>query len=234
MKLNDETSFLNFICVVNEWKGYFCSIAQIENWLKDLIADSNGKLAHMKYVNDDLNPNSKHLWARMHDEINGVLIFMTELHEEYFVDSDIWMIDGTFRCAPKEYEQILNIMGANLLKNTYLTVGHILLKGKKEVDYINGLTSFLSQIVSSLHNLRVKMIISDFEKGLLNAIEETINKYKLNEELSREVRIQGCLFHFSQCIVRTFSKYYQKNNFRNEKNIIYFIIFSVFKLASPH
>lgn len=63
------------------------------------------------------------------------------------------MIDGPFRCAPKDYEPICNIMGANLLRNTYLTVGHILLKSKKETNYTYGLTAFLSQIVISLYNL---------------------------------------------------------------------------------
>lgn len=52
-----------------------------------------------------------------------------------FLNSDIWLIDETFRTVPRSYEQVLNIMGANLLNNTYLKFGHILLKGKKEIDY---------------------------------------------------------------------------------------------------
>ena len=178
-----------------KWSN-LCSIGQISFWIKDLIEDNCGKLAHLKYMSDDLIPTKKHLCARIHDEVNGVLIFMTELHEDYLLNSDIWLIDGTFKTAPRNYTQVLNIMGANLLSKTYLTVGHILLKSKKEADYSNGLKLFLGQIASSLHNLRVKIIITDFEKSLLNAIKETINFYHLNDELSRVIKIQGCLFHY--------------------------------------
>ena len=106
-------------------------------------------LAHLKYKIDFLNPLIKRQWARIYDEINGILIFITDLHEDYFLDSDIWMIDDTFKTSPNEYNQVLNIMGANLLKNTYSTVAHILLKGKREIDYTNCLTLFISQIVNS-------------------------------------------------------------------------------------
>lgn len=175
-------------------------------------------------MNDDINPNKKHLWARMHDEINGFLIFMTDIHEDYFLNSDVWMLDGTFRTSPKEYTQVLNIMGANLLDQTYLTVGHILLKSKKQADYSNALILFLSQVVGSFKNLRVKIIISDFEKALLNAIRNTIDHYHLNEELSRNIKIQGCLFHFSQCLIKTFTKYYPKSKITKEKKIILYVL----------
>lgn len=107
-------------------------------------------------MDDDIIPSKKHIWERLHDEINGILIFMTDIHEEYFLNSDIWLIDVTFRTSPREYAQVLNVMGCNLLSNTYLTIGHILLKSKKENDYKNGLSLFLSQVVSSLSNLRAR------------------------------------------------------------------------------
>ena len=96
-----------------------CSINQIENWIKDLMIDNVGKLSHLKYMYDDLFPNKKRLWARLHDEVNGIIIFMTDLREEYFLNADIWLIDGTFRMAPKNFSKILNIMGAILINNTY-------------------------------------------------------------------------------------------------------------------
>lgn len=109
---------------------------------KIYVIDNDGKFAHLKYAIDDLNPNIKHLWARLHDKINGILIFMTDIHEDYFLDADIWLIDDPFKSAPKQCVQVLNIMGTNLLKNNYLTIRHIFLKGKREVDYTNGLTHF--------------------------------------------------------------------------------------------
>lgn len=73
-----------------------------------MTIDKNGKLGHMKYMNNYI-----------------YIIYLRKL----FLNSE------TFRTAPRSYEQVLNIMGANLLNNTYLKFGHILLKGKKEIDY---------------------------------------------------------------------------------------------------
>lgn len=81
---------------------------------------------------------------------------MTDIHEEYFLNADIWLIDSTFRTSPREYAQVLYVMFCNLLSNSFLTIGHILLKSKKENDYKNGLNLFLSQVASSLSNLRVR------------------------------------------------------------------------------
>ena len=38
-----------------------CSINQIDFWIKDLVIDNAGKLVHLKFINDDIIPNKKHL-----------------------------------------------------------------------------------------------------------------------------------------------------------------------------
>lgn len=192
-----------------KWE-YYCTENQIQYWIKDLKNEGIGSLSHLKIMTDDINPNQNRLWGRIHDEMNGVIILMTDLHEDYLIKADIWMIDGTFRTAPQGFQQVVNIMGANLVNNNYLTCSHILLNKKDEDSYINGLHLFLSQIISSLSNLRIKIVITDFEKALMNSITEVINEFHLEEELSRHIKVQGCLFHFSQCLVKTFSKYYPK------------------------
>lgn len=35
------------------------------------------------------------------DEVNEFAIFLYHLHEDYNINVDIWMIDGTFRSAAK-------------------------------------------------------------------------------------------------------------------------------------
>lgn len=93
---------------------------------------------------------------------------MTEVHEEYFIDSDISMIDDTFHNAPRRHEQQLNIMWANMIqKHIFNCYSYPF---KKEIGYNNGLTLFICQIVSSLHNLRVK--IHDLQKAFLNTIKK--------------------------------------------------------------
>ena len=118
-------------------------------------------------------------------------------------------------------------MGVNLIDKVYLTCGHILLKSQKKDDYVKGFQLFLSQIISSLHNLRLKVVITDFERALMKSISDTINLFHLEEELSHHIKIQGCLFHFSQCLVKTFSKYYPKKNVTEEmKKVLYVLLYS--------
>lgn len=68
----------------------------------------------------DIDPKVLRHWCRIHDEVNGIIIFMCDFHEDYLVNSDIWMINGAFRSAPKGYNQILNTMGGNTLKILFL------------------------------------------------------------------------------------------------------------------
>lgn len=89
------------------------------------------------------------------------------------------------------------------------------------------LNTFLTQIVSSFHFIRVEIIICDFEKALMNAIQNSINNFHLNEQLNRTIKIQGCLFHYSQCLFRTFSKYYsRKNTTKQMKQILYILLYA--------
>lgn len=46
------------------------------------------------------------------------------------------MVDGTFRATLPEFDQDINIMGANLLKKTYMTFCHILIKKEKKKKII--------------------------------------------------------------------------------------------------
>ena len=204
-----------------------CTENQIQYWIKDLRPEHSGNLAHLKLMKDDINPSHQRLWGRIYDEMSGILILMTDLHENFLIKADIWLVDGTFKTAPQGFEQVLNIMGVNLIDKVYLTCGHILLKSKKKDDYVKGFQLFLSQIISSLHNLRLKVVITDFERALMKSISDTINLFHLEEELSHHIKIQGCLFHFSQCLVKTFSKYYPKKNVTEEmKKVLYVLLYS--------
>lgn len=46
-------------------------------------------------------------------------------------------------------------------------------------------------------------ILISLLRPLIKSISDTINLFHLEEELSHHIKIQGCLFHFSQCLVKT-------------------------------
>lgn len=77
------------------------------------------------------------------------------------------------------------------------------------------------------------MFITDFEKSLMNAISKIFNALGLSEELRRPIKLQGWLFHYSQCLIRTFSKYYNIEKIEKVmKEILYFTLCSVYKMGS--
>lgn len=99
---------------VQKWE-ISCTQNQIQNWIKDLICQTKGKYSHLKFLPDDINKNKNRLWCRTFDEVNELAIFMTDLHEDFLINADIWLIDGTFRTTPKGFNQIVNIMGVNTM-----------------------------------------------------------------------------------------------------------------------
>ena len=85
-------------------------------------------------------------------------------------------------------------MGGKSPDNQYFPVGHILLK-KKEL-YIE---AFLRLLMFSHDKLPATiMIVTDFEQALQEAVVTVIASFKIN------VRVLGCLFHFSQAVMKKY------------------------------
>jgi hypothetical protein len=78
--------------------------------------------------------------------------------------------------APKNFYQILNIWGYITSKKLYLPLFHILMTSKNKIAYKHVFTN-IKQIISDNEldiYLNVKIIITDYEKALLAAIEEIL------------------------------------------------------------
>ena len=103
------------------------------------------------------------------------------------------LIDGTFKSAPRQFQQIVNILAEDPDKGIFIPIAHILLADKMQATY--ELAFDLLRTVVDFSSLR--LVTCDFEKGLRNAIGKWISAQGLHG-----VMLRGCKFHFSQCLVR--------------------------------
>ena len=90
-------------------------------------------------------------------------------------------IDATFKIAPKNYYQILNIIGYDKTKNFNMPVFHIIMSNKSFESY----NKIFQVILNLLDEYKIKInfkniiINCDFEKSLINAIRNNFKEIKI-------------------------------------------------------
>lgn len=128
----------------------------------------------------------------MYDNGNAqkrILIFSTPRNLHRLENSDVWMMDGTFKSTPTPFTQIYTIHG---YVNTVVPLVYSLLPDKQSSTY----TEFLSVLKSKIPNKSPRKVIMDFELPMMNTIKK----------LYMDSQIQGCFFHFSQAVWRKIKK----------------------------
>lgn len=98
-------------------------------------------------------------------------------------------IDGTFKVTPAKFTQCFIVMMYDPSVDLYIPIFYILLDSKDQWTYSNVLHWVKVQCG---FKIKPRTVTCDFEKGLINAINEQFNKTK----------IIGCLFHYKQALRR--------------------------------
>lgn len=110
--------------------------------------------------------------------------------------SSYWYIDGSFKIVPQDYYQILTILVSSDYHQSEVPAVYILTSCKSENIYFAAFSA-LKQICQSLSlELKPRVIMADFEKGMRKALNQIFIHSKL----------LGCFFHYSQAIWRKASK----------------------------
>ena len=183
-------------------KAVLISMNQIEYWMREFRGQHNPGLE--REVPDPMRIGGKRVWVRS-DDRTGIILFMSDLNENFLNEAQIWQIDATFKSCPKDFLQCLNIMGVNLCNRTYLPIAHILMKRRDSGAYRHAIGRFLGEIQHISH-LPVKYILIDFEKALSNGIEQLLDNWQLRDK----IEIKGCLFHYAQALYGKFRQLYRK------------------------
>lgn len=121
-----------------------------------------------------------------HKNDKDVLVFYSDFGSNLLKNNDVWCVDGTFYVAPKPFYQMITI--SVIINHHVFPCVFILVKGKSQDIYLK----VFNLINNMIPNLFPKKIISDFEIASINSLIA----------IWPCVNIQGCYFHYCQCLFR--------------------------------
>ena len=156
--------------------------------------DAMGRLVRRKRkaADDDIIPEELLRTPRggniitISDRDLGIHIITTEGNLNMLRDAEHWFADGTFDCAPEGYQLYTIHMLINQSNKTIPLV-HCILKNKDVITYNRVLELLMERRLLNPHSILV-----DFENASINVLRVFFP----------DADLQGCLFHFGQCIWR--------------------------------
>ena len=149
------------------------------------------------------------------NKFERLVFFTTFFQLKIMAECEEIFIDATFKMAPKNFYQILNVWGYAAAKNLYLPLMHILMTAKNKISYTHAFLKVkeLFSDYNIVFDFSNKIITTDYEKSLRSAINE-IFKPKF---------LQGCFFHYSKSLWKKARDYgLTKKKFRKESMILIF------------
>jgi hypothetical protein len=125
----------------------------------------------------------------------GFALFLTARNCSRLVECEEIFVDGTFKCCPKPYYQLVTIHGR--YEERVLPMAYCLLKRKQLRLYRQVLRSIKRRVYNVTgQQFEPRKVICDFELSLILALQT---------ELS-QTSIKGCFFHFTQSVWRRIQK----------------------------
>lgn len=125
-----------------------------------------------------------------------LVVFGTEKNLEILKNCGFWLADGTFSVAPNIFTQLYTIHG--LVAGENIPMVYALLTDKSKTTYLR-LFSLLRDKVADkdIDATTVDVILTDFEKAAMTAIEEVFNG-----RIPGSTTVHGCYFHLCQSVHR--------------------------------
>ena len=144
-------------------------------------------------------------------------IFASQFQLKLYNEVDELFIDGTFKVAPKNWLQLINIFGFIRKKKIYIPLTYALLSSKSEELY----DEFFTQLIRNIKTVNKDLcyeelkIMSDFELSLRKSIRKNF----------KGCILQGCYFHFCKSIWKKIKKLHLfKKEYRYNTIILAFVM----------
>lgn len=162
-------------------------------------------ISNMRKKTDSISPDEKipynqtftykkEKFVRIQEE-QKTISYYTDKFLEYLKKSNIWIADGTFLSAPKEFMQVYVIYCQYL--NLYIPIQYILMENRQEILYMDVLTDLKKKIDYHEPNY----LIMDHEKAVINAFKTVFSK----------TTVFFCITHFSNNIFASIKKHSLSN-----------------------
>jgi hypothetical protein len=185
--------------------------------------------------------------------------FMLPEAREHLKKCTTWLVDGTFWTCPKTYQQLWNVMGYD--GRTFVPCAHFLLPNQKTETFAWAMLELLNYLADGGDgsDIAVGQIITDFEKAerngislafsiffdekkrkeVQNAMESPIPTKRINLLAGNgltvhKITFSGCLFHFSQAIVRFCASNYKvghKHRAMAQRFLAFFLWLPYFEIS---
>jgi hypothetical protein len=116
-----------------------------------------------------------------------ILMFATRCNLDFLIKTQEWFMDGTFKIVPKLFCQLFTIHGN--INGAYYPLIYSLLPDKRESTYVK----IFEHIRMIMEKIEVNLIMTDFEKAVINACQLLFPK---------AIKQNYQNFHYRQCIYR--------------------------------
>ena len=121
----------------------------------------------------------------------GLALFLRARDGKRLSECDEIYVDGTFKCCPKPYYQLVTVHGR--YHDRVIPVAFCLLKGKDVALYRKMMREIKQRVLQvSGQHLNPTRVVTDFEVSLISAIETEFP----------QSTVKGCYFHFTQSVWR--------------------------------
>ena len=118
------------------------------------------------------------------DEMNVVLVFLSEFGKRILRSSDTFLMDGTFSTAPDQFSQLYVVFGSGGgPRDKIYPCAYMLLPNKKAVTYTHALQVLKNNVGHSPDEIYI-----DFEQAAVKSIRKVFPN----------CAISGCLFHWKK------------------------------------
>ncbi|XP_046740521.1 uncharacterized protein LOC124407954 [Diprion similis] len=114
------------------------------------------------------------------------LLFATKENLQHLAASKTWFCDGTFRSVPTIFAQLYTIHG--MVDGKVIPFVYVMAPSKSKRMY----EKVLQCLTEAEPSLYPEKIVIDFERSFITAVQNVFD----------ECEIQGCHFHYGQCIWR--------------------------------
>ena len=142
------------------------------------------------------------------------IIVTSYFNLNFFSKASHIFFDATFKVAPKNFYQILNILVLEEESNLVFPAAHVIMTNKSYDSYkkVFKEIKYLLDQYNIKYDLKNTIINCDFEKSLINTIREEF----------RGVKIYGCYFHYVKALWRK-----ARNISLTKKNLLENIVFCI-------
>jgi hypothetical protein len=144
------------------------------------------------------------------------IILVTDHGLKRLANSLRWHMDGTFSTAMKGFQQqyIIHAYTENADENPNQPKGFmvpcvwVMMTNRNEEDYVTVFETLKTEAKSLKMKLSPKLVMTDFERGAMNACEYVFN-----------CKVMGCYFHFAQSLYKNLVLHNLKSQYQETRQV---------------